>query len=176
MRGLNGDRLDVLRAVLATRHHGRLLLVVDQFEELFLVTDETVRERFVRGLGEAVDDPASDVSVLVTLRADFLHRPLGDPALGGRIRAGLVTVAPLSAAGVEQACTAPAATVGVNVEPELVAELVAAVTHQPGGLPLFQYALTQVFDERAGNVLTKAALEPDGRHAGHPRPPRRGRA
>ncbi|MBY5163273.1 extracellular solute-binding protein [Salsipaludibacter albus] len=159
LRAMNGDVLDVLRVVLATRHHRRLLLVVDQFEELFLVTDEAIRERFVRGLVEAVDDPASDVSVLVTLRADFLHRPLADPALGGRIRAGLVTVAPLSAAGVEQACTAPAATVGVNVEPELVAELVAAVTHQPGGLPLFQYALTQVFDERAGSLLTKSALD-----------------
>ena len=159
---LHGDRLDVLRAVLATRHDGRLLLVVDQFEELFLVAEDTVRERFVQGLVEAVDDPASDVAVLVTLRADFLHRPLADPALGGRIRAGLVTVPPLTAAGVEQACTAPAASVGVRVEPELVAELVAAVTHQPGGLPLFQYALTQVFDERAGNVLTKAALDQMG--------------
>ncbi len=156
---MNGDVLDVMRVVLATRHDGRLLLVLDQFEELFLVAGKRVGERFVRGLVEAVDDPASDVRVLVTLRADFLHLPLADPVLGGRIRAGLVTVPPLTAAGVEQACTRPAATVGVSVEPELVAELVAAVTHQPGGLPLFQYALTQVFDERAGTVLTKAALD-----------------
>ncbi len=156
---MHGDVLDVLRAVLATRHPGRLLLVVDQFEELFLVADDQVRERFVAGLVEVVDDPSSDVAVLVTVRADFLHRPLADPALGGRLRTGLVTVPPLTAAGVEQACTGPAATVGVTVEPELVAELVAAVTNQPGGLPLFQYALTQVFDERTGKVLTKAALD-----------------
>ena len=161
-RVMHGDVLDVLRAVLATHHRGRLLLVVDQFEELFLVADDHVRQRFVAGLVEVVDDPSSNVAVLVAVRADFLHRPLADPALGGRLRTGLVTVPPLTAAGVEQACTGPAAHVGVAVEPELVAELVAAVTHQPGGLPLFQYALTQVFDERAGSVLTKAALDAMG--------------
>lgn len=156
---LHGDTLDVLRLVLAARPDGRLLVVLDQFEELFLVTPDALRERFVEGLIEALDDPSSDVSVLVTLRADFLHQPLAHPAFGGRLQAGLVTVPPLTAAGVEQACTGPAAAAGVRVEPELVAELVAAVTHQPGGLPLFQYALTQLFDERAGDVLTKAALD-----------------
>jgi DNA-binding SARP family transcriptional activator/ABC-type glycerol-3-phosphate transport system substrate-binding protein len=152
-----GDDLDLLRAVLRVRpDDASLLLVVDQLEELFLLTDRAERRRFVRNLVEAVEDPAARLTVLATVRADLLDRPLEEPGLGPLIAAGLVSVPPLSPAQLEGACVRPAAGVGVAVAPELAAELVAEVADRPGALPLFEYALTECFDARGGGALTLA--------------------
>jgi DNA-binding SARP family transcriptional activator/ABC-type glycerol-3-phosphate transport system substrate-binding protein len=152
-----GDDLDLLRSVLRVRadDRGRLLLVVDQFEELFLlVSDAGERQRFVRNLVEAVEDPEAGLTVLVTVRADLLGRPLDEPGLGELLVAGLVSVPPLTPAQLEAACVHPAVNVGVTVEPELAAELVADVAERPGALPLFEYALTELFDARCATTLT----------------------
>src|SRR5207248_2714988 len=49
---------------------------------------------------------------------------------------------------------APAEAVGVRIQPQLRAEMLADVSDQPGALPLLQYALTELFEERAGAELT----------------------
>jgi WD40 repeat protein len=58
-----------------------------------------------------------------------------------------------------RAINRPAARVGVTVEPELAAELIARVNEQPGALPLLQYTLDELFARRDGNRLTLAAYE-----------------
>ncbi len=152
-----GDDLGLLRAVLRIRpdDHARVLLVIDQFEELyFLVDDPEARQRFTRNLVEAVQDPATKLSVLITLRADLFAHPLSDPALGEFVVEGLLSLPPLRPGQLEAACTRPAASVGVTVEPELAAELVSDVADQPGALPLFEYALTETFAAREGATLS----------------------
>jgi basic membrane protein A len=62
----------------------------------------------------------------------------------------------MTAEELEQALVAPAQRVGVGVEPALLAELVADTANRPGSLPLLQYALTELFDQRTGAVLTRA--------------------
>jgi WD40 repeat protein/DNA-binding SARP family transcriptional activator len=144
-----------------------LLLVVDQTEELFtLVDDENRRARFLASLVTAATDPASRVRVVLTLRADFYDRPLLYPALAELLRARTEVVVPLTAEELEQAATGPAGTVGVELDPGLVARLVADVADQPGGLPLLQYALTELFDQRQGSTLTTAAYRDIGGIAG----------
>ena len=59
----------------------------------------------------------------------------------------------------EAAATQPAQQLDVRIEPRLVARLIADVAGQPNALPLFQYALTELFDERAGSVLDLATYE-----------------
>ena len=59
----------------------------------------------------------------------------------------------------EAAARPPAEEVGVTLEPALVAALVTDVVGQPGGLPLFQYALTELFDRRSENTLTLDAYQ-----------------
>lgn len=132
----------------------RLLLVIDQFEELFtMVEDETVQERFLSNLVTAVDDPHGRITVLVTLRADFYSQPLRHPEFGARLGGGVVNVTPLTAEELEAAARRPAEQVGVTFESALLGHLISDVGNQPGALPLFQYALTELFDRRAGNVL-----------------------
>jgi DNA-binding SARP family transcriptional activator/ABC-type glycerol-3-phosphate transport system substrate-binding protein len=159
--GFRGDDLDLVRAVLRLAgDDGRILLVVDQFEELFTsITPDDVADRFARNLAEAAEDPHSQLTTVVTVRADFLDGPLTHPRLGGWIDRGMLTVLPLTPAELEEACVAPATAVGVGVEPELTAQLVADVASHPGALPLFQYALTEVFDARGDGPLTLAVHE-----------------
>ncbi|MDJ0925178.1 MAG: BTAD domain-containing putative transcriptional regulator [Acidimicrobiia bacterium] len=133
----------------------RLLLVIDQFEELFtLVDDEQERARFLANLLTAIDDSHARVMVVLTLRADFYDRPLAYPEFGSRMGSGVVNVVPLAPDEFEAAAQGPARQAGVSFEPALLAALLTDVVGRPGGLPLFQYALTELFDRRVGDVLT----------------------
>ena len=135
-----------------------LLLVIDQFEELFtLVDDEDRRRRFLAALGTAADDPRSRVRIVLTLRADYLDRPLAHPGLAEILRSGTELVLPLSADELEEAISAPSARVGVAVDTGLAAELVAEVIGQPGALPLLQFTLAELFERRDDGKLTQAA-------------------
>jgi WD40 repeat protein/DNA-binding SARP family transcriptional activator len=132
-----------------------LVLVVDQFEELFTLTvDEETRRRFLDGLTALAGDPRSPVRVVLTLRADFLDHPLRYPEFGGLLRAGMVVVAAPSEDELAEAIERPATRVGVHFEPGLVSQIVADVRDQPGALPLLQYALTELFAARSSDLLT----------------------
>ncbi|NDJ75022.1 MAG: protein kinase [Chloroflexi bacterium] len=137
-----------------------LVVVLDQFEELFtLVEDEAVRARFLDLIHAAVTDPRSRVRVIVTLRADFYDRPLHYPEFGELMRSRMETVLPQSAEELEAAIIKPAERVGLTFEPGLVAHIVSDVHYQPGALPLVQYALTELFEQRDGRILTQDAYQ-----------------
>ena len=140
-----------------------LVLIIDQFEELFSMLDsEATRRRFLDSLATVAGDERSRVRVVVTLRADFFDRPLEYPEFGEVLTAGLVTVSPPAEEGLAQAIAAPARGVGVDLEPGLVGRVIADVEGQPGGLPLLQYALTELFNRRDDNLLTIATYEATG--------------
>lgn len=152
-----------LAAVLPPESGTELLLVIDQFEEVFtLVDDEAVRNTFLQALVTAASAPGSRLRVVITLRADFYDRPLLHPALGTLVRAGTEVVLPLTPDELREAVVAPAGRVGVRLEPELLAVIVQEVGEQPGALPLLQYALTELFEHRDGRTLTLGAYRAGG--------------
>ncbi len=155
----------VLRAALSVLpdDDARLLLVIDQFEELFtLVDDHSVHRRFLDALLVALDDPHGRVTVVVTLRADFYDRPLLHPAFGARLGEAVVNVTPLSANELEEAASRPAVEGGVTLEPSMLGRLISDVVDHPGALPMFQYTLTELFERRVGNVLSEASYDEIG--------------
>jgi WD40 repeat protein/DNA-binding SARP family transcriptional activator/class 3 adenylate cyclase len=158
----------LLQAVeLLASHEAEVVLVVDQFEEVFtLCSDEREREQFLEALRVASVDPDSRLRVVVTLRADFYDRPLIYPRFGELLAATTEAVPPLTPDELEQAIRKPAEQVGVSPEPGLVAEMIAEVAHQPGALPLLQYALTELFERRDDDRLTLAAHQEVGGVAG----------
>ncbi|MGH2679738.1 MAG: BTAD domain-containing putative transcriptional regulator [Actinomycetota bacterium] len=158
------DRLDsgsrgLLEAVdLVAPGNAEVVLVVDQFEEAFTLTsDESERTLFLEALRVATADPESRLRVIVTLRADFYDRPLVYPRFGELLAERTEAVPPLTADELEQAIRGPVERIGVQPEPGLVAEMIADVAHQPGALPLLQYALTELFEHRDEDRLTLAA-------------------
>jgi WD40 repeat protein/serine/threonine protein kinase len=156
---LENHERGVLRAVerVLPPDGSELLLVIDQFEELFTrVEDEEDRARFMAGLVSAAMDPGSRMRIVVTLRGDFYDRPLDYQAFGELLGTRTQTVSPLSPQELERAVAGPAERVGVMPEPALLAEVVADAADRPGALPLLQFALTEVFERRRNGSLTLA--------------------
>ncbi len=156
---LDSGSRGLLQAVeLLAPSEAEVVLIVDQFEETFtLCADEREREQFLESLRVATVDPESRLRVVLTLRADFYDRPLTYPRFGELLAASTEAVPPLTPDELEQAIRKPAEQVGVSAEPGLVAEMIAEVAHQPGALPLLQYALTELFERRDDDRMTLGA-------------------
>ena len=140
-----------------------LALIIDQFEELFtLLQSEDERALFLSNIVTAILDERSRVRVIITLRADFIDRPLRYVDIGELIQRRNELVLPLTPDELEQAILAPAKRVGLKVESGLVSAILRDLGDQPGTLPMLQYALTELFDQREGNVITKHGYQTIG--------------
>ncbi|MCJ7536294.1 MAG: protein kinase, partial [Anaerolineales bacterium] len=158
------DTRGTLRAVRRVIPEGsHLLLVVDQFEELYtLVRDSRETNFFLESICEAVGDPHSPLRVLITLRADYYDRPLRHPEFSSLIERRTQVVKPLSTSELEQAIRGPANRLGVTFESGLTATIVGEVHEEPGALPILQYALTELFERREGRLITRDAYDQIG--------------
>ena len=145
---------------------GVVMLVIDQFEELFTSTTGEDRDRFLRALAVAVEEPDGPLRLVATLRADFFDAPLRHPSFAPLIKRSSVVITPLAADELEEAITRPAGDVGVQFEPGLVAEIVADVNSQPGALPLLQYTLMRLFEAADNSTLSIADYRRMGGIAG----------
>jgi DNA-binding SARP family transcriptional activator/ABC-type glycerol-3-phosphate transport system substrate-binding protein/serine/threonine protein kinase len=139
-----------------------LILVVDQFEELYTLTGPEERQAFTEALVDASTHPQSRLRVVITLRADFYDHPLATRGIGELLRDHTELVTPMTHAELELAITRPAESVGVAVQPALLAALTADSTSEPGALPMLQYTLTELFDGRRGGTMTASAYESMG--------------
>ncbi len=140
----------------------QLLLVIDQFEELFTLSDTAQRRQFLNNLLTALESPNPQLRVVITLRADFYDKPLQVARLAQHIQAHNVVVTPLTAVEIEQSILQPAYLAGVRFDNGLVTRIVDDVRDQPGMLPLLQYALTELFERREGHTLTHDAYDAIG--------------
>jgi hypothetical protein len=153
----------------ATEDRGRVLLFVDQLEELYtLVSDADTRRRFMAALAAAADDRDEPVRVCFTLRDDFLGR-LAD---GPEARAALSRLMVLRAPGREaltEILTRPLAAVGYRYDdPTLVGEMIDAVGAEPACLPLLGFASRALWErrDRDRRLITRAAYVSIGGVAG----------
>jgi WD40 repeat protein len=146
--------LDVVERILPPDDQTKLLLFIDQFEEVFTrVESEAERKQFLDNICTAVTEAPGRLYVVITLRADFYDRPLLYEGFGALVRECTEVILPLNAQELQAAIVNPAERVGLVIDPELVTTIIADVNQQPGALPLLQYALTEMFEQRAGRVL-----------------------
>ncbi|HEX3759584.1 MAG TPA: SUMF1/EgtB/PvdO family nonheme iron enzyme [Kofleriaceae bacterium] len=146
----------------------RLLVFVDQLEEL--ATLSTPREaRHVAAAIAALAVRSPSVRVLATARSDFLSRLAMLPGLGDEMARGLYFLRPLGGDQIREAIARPAAARGVVYESEaLIEQLVAHTEDAPGGLPLLQFTLAELWDARdvSGRAIRAEALDALGGVAG----------
>ena len=150
---------------IADREICKVLLFVDQLEELFTLSgDDRTQQLFLEALCCAADDPMGHVRVAFTLRADFL----GKLALSPASRQALNDVTLLGCPApesLEQILTRPLETAGYRYDdPELVAEMVAAVRGDDAALPLLQFVGQVLWSrrDREKKLLTRAVYEEVG--------------
>jgi hypothetical protein len=157
----------------------RLLLVVDQFEQLFTqCPDEAERQAFITALHAAATarqgpDQAPAAFVMLGVRADFEARCADYPQLAGAVQ-NRYLVTSMTDRQLRMAITEPARQVGSNVDDGLVEVLLHEVSTRQsassptvsrgplsgaGLLPLLSHALDQAWRHRAGEVLTLADYE-----------------
>jgi transcriptional regulator with XRE-family HTH domain len=157
--------LHLLARRLAARPEQRLVLVVDQLEELFTLTvEEDERRQFIDLLVAAVTEPRGPLLAILTLRADCYDRPMTYPSLGALLEARSRSVLPMSVAELREAIERPAglSDVQLTFERGLVGDLLFETAGQAGALPLLEFTLEQLVARRQGRVLTAAVYQEIG--------------
>jgi hypothetical protein len=139
----------------------RLLVVVDQFEELFTQTPVDQRGPFVARLLDAA--AGRPVTLLLTLRADFYAQAIGvSRALSDAIERGVVNVGAMTRDELTRAIEEPARRIGRTFQPGLVDRLLDEVAGEPGNLPLLEFALTRLWGETATSLLSHEGYDAIG--------------
>jgi len=144
----------VARAIRRDGERSRLLLFVDQLEEL-LTLSEPDEARIVAAALAALAVRAPSVRVLATARSDFLSRLAMLPGIGDEIARALYFLRPLTGERIREAIVRPAAAKGVTFESDALIDTLVAQTEQaPGGLPLLQFTLAELWDARDAEAKT----------------------
>ncbi len=134
----------------------RLLLVIDQFEELFtLCHDEAERRAFIDNLlfatAPELDQP---LSVMVALRADFYAHCAQYANLREALSRRQEYIGPMTTEEMRRAIEGPAERGGWELEPGLADLILRDVGEEPGALPLLSHALLETWKHRHGRSLT----------------------
>jgi WD40 repeat protein/DNA-binding SARP family transcriptional activator len=154
---------DLLSALDGLAPGERLVLAVDQFEEVFAAgVDAAERDAFLAALVDAAWDAERRAVILLALRGDFFGRLGSHAELADLVGSNHALVGPMSPAELRRAIEGPAKGVGLSVESTLVDALVADVAGEPGGLPLLSAALVDLWRDRAGSTLTLEAYHRTG--------------
>ena len=163
--GLLAAHVRGLLAAEEERGTDRLLLYVDQWEELYSQAQHRAGppggqaaldvERFIDLLLHAI--AASPCTVALSIRADFYGDLLRHEALAAALPAGLVNLGPLGREELARAIEQPAKAVGLTVDHPLTETLLDAVAEDGGKLPLLEYALKQTWQQ------SRQREPPDGR-------------
>lgn len=159
---LRSDPLELERAA-RRAPTGRLVIVVDQLEELFTICDDEAQRRaFIDMVITAWRDPSSPVVVIVALRSDFYGRVATYPQLSAAVVAHQTLLGPMSADELRRAIVQPAARTGFSLQPGLVETILDDVADEPGALPLLSHALLETWTRRRRLTLTVAGYHESG--------------
>jgi WD40 repeat protein len=153
---------DVVDDLLWEDDRTRLLLVADQFEELYtLCRDAQERQIFLDRLLEAANS-SLNFTLVLTLRADFLGQALSYRPFADALQYADLKLGPMNREELQAAVEQPATMLGVKIESGLTERILDAVSAQAGDLPLLEFALNQLWAKQRDAQLTHAAYEEIG--------------
>ena len=168
----------VREILLAAGDPARLVLIIDQFEQVFAADGQDARlERtaFIDVVCAAATQPAGlagepPARVVIAVRGDHWDRCAAYPQLVRSMKDGQIVVGPMPEAGLRRVITGQAEASGLRVESALIDAIVADVDAAEGGpggaaLPLLSQALTLTCENRDGDWLGREGYERAGRVA-----------
>ncbi|GGI47387.1 DNA-binding SARP family transcriptional activator [Agromyces flavus] len=165
-----GDRVVILtpsaklgaavRDAMAGARRAPVVVVVDQFEELFHTGAGTHDvDDVAHALAEAIEQGAS---IILVVRSDFLDDCAAQPELRRLFSAGVHLVGPMSPENLRAAIEQPARRAGLRLEPGLSELILRDATGGSGSLPHVSHALVETWLRREGGTLTVAGYEASG--------------
>ncbi|MGB5685235.1 MAG: ATP-binding protein, partial [Candidatus Electrothrix sp.] len=139
-----------------------LLLIIDQFEELFtLNTDQNLIGQYISLLLACLR--SEDFTVLLTMRADFFAAAVSSPALAEALDNFAPIILPqIDEQGLREVVEQPAKVLGVYFEPGLTDLIVSDVGKEPGSLPLLEFCLTQLWERQKFRQISHEAYKAIG--------------
>jgi len=144
-----------IKRELKTTGASQLLLVIDQFEELFtLCHSEEERSAFIDSLLTVSSDDDGHAIVVITLRADFYAHCANYPQLRKALALQQEYIGAMSDEEMLRAIEEPARRGRWEFEPGLVDLILHDVGHEPGALPLLSHALLETWQRRHGRTLS----------------------
>jgi len=160
-----------MERVLAVSPGKRLLMVIDQFEELYtLCQDQDQRRGFLEALLDAAEAGKTQVVspyvILLTLRADFMNQALSLRPFADALQDNSLILGPMNRTELREVIETPAEAEGAAFEAGLVTRILDDVGDEPGNLPLLEFALTLLWDRLDQGWMTHEAYESIGRVEG----------
>jgi WD40 repeat protein len=153
---------DVIERILQKTSRRQILLVADQFEELFSLSQESDRRSWLDQVLAAIDRIPS-LTVVFTLRADFCESALAYRPLAEALRRFPPEfLSPMTQTELQMAIENPAAALDIQLAPGLTERILDAVDAAPGHLPLLEFALTLLWEHQDDGYLTHAAYDAIG--------------
>lgn len=140
----------------------RLLLIVDQFEEIFTQTrNEGERRAFLENLLAAASS-SSSTHIIIGLRADFTGHLAEPEALRVLVQENLVLLGPMQQKDLVRVIMEPARIGGWAYVDGLVDQILKDVGREPGRLPLLSHALLETWKRRSAHVMTLKGYQEAG--------------
>ncbi|MEM9266672.1 MAG: pentapeptide repeat-containing protein, partial [Cyanobacteria bacterium P01_F01_bin.13] len=147
---------DGLRRLVQTAESQKVMLVIDQFEEVFtLCQDDAERQHFFETVLGALETSENKLCVVLAMRADFVGKCLEQEysGLAKILPTRTISVLPLTEDEFRDAICKPAEQVNLTIEPALVTEILTDIKGAPGSLPLLQYTLKELWQRRQTDTL-----------------------
>ena len=146
----------------------RLLLVIDQFEEIFTFRpdpedQQLFLDELLAAASAAANHRRAPLVLLLTLRADFMGQALGHRPFTDALQEGALILGPMNQEELRTAVEKPAELAGAAFEPGLVPRILDDIGDEPGNLPLLEFALTLLWDRLEDGWMTHAAYDEIGR-------------
>ncbi|MGD1806253.1 CHAT domain-containing protein, partial [Dapis sp. BLCC M126] len=154
-----GELAKCLTAIVQEKNGCQILLVIDQFEELYTLCSEEKRRSFLAGLVEAVRQESW--KVVLTLRADFLSQAL-DEDLGKIFDERDKLITPMNDEELREAIALPAEKFEVEFADELINRMIQDYRQNSGHLPMLQFALEELWKKQKYGVISLASYEEIG--------------
>lgn len=141
-----------------------LLLFIDQFEELYTLSQQPqTQRRFLDGLLSVIDARPDmrehTFALLLTLRADFMGQALSYHLFADLLQRCSLLLGPMDRAQLRAAIEKPAGVQGAAFESGLVERILDDVGREPGNLPLLEFALTLLWEQAEAGLLTHTGYE-----------------
>jgi WD40 repeat protein len=149
------DLFEIIRSITTVDSGEKLLLVVDQFEELYVYCPRDQQQIFVEKL---LSIAAFDgVTVLITLRADFLEQALTYGPFVEKLNPSQFILNPMNKTQLRDAVKKPAALMGVEFEEGLIERIIESSETSVGDLALVEFTLYELWERQQNARLTHAA-------------------
>lgn len=145
-----------------------LVLLIDQFEEIYTArssqnpeASDAARKRFVETVLNAARDPDGRVSIILTMRSDFLGATQADGALNKVItsQSALAMVPAMSREELRSAIAKPAEHAGSPLDENTISRLVNETDGYDGALPLLQFVLVRAWQGMAAGRAAADVVE-----------------